>query len=77
MSWENIIKGDYPDVVMRVYELNVNNRKGATKSGLYKSKESLKEQILKHTEKGDESMSLDELVRLNPDVDYTVRFVYE
>ncbi len=76
MNWEDIIKGDYPDVVMRVYELNV--KKGTGKiSGLYKSKESLKEQILKHTEKGDESMSLDELVRLNPNVDYTVRFVYE
>ena len=76
MSWEDIIKSEYPDVVMRVYELNV--KKGTSKmSGLYKSKETLKEQILKHTEKGDESMSLDELVRLNPNVDYQMRFVYE
>jgi len=76
MIWEDIIKSEYPDVVMRVYELNV--KKGTGKmSGLYKSKETLKEQILKHTEKGDESMSLDELVRLNPNVDYEMRFVYE
>tara|TARA_R100001460_G_scaffold78069_1_gene119015 strand:- start:1359 stop:1589 length:231 start_codon:yes stop_codon:yes gene_type:complete len=76
MNWEDIIKSEYPDVVMRVYELNV--KKGTGKmSGLYKSKETLKEQILKHTEKGDESMSLDELVRLNPNVEYQMRFVYE
>lgn len=76
MNWKNEIKKE-DGFLMRVYELSVKNRKGATKSGLYKSEDSLKEQILKLTEKGDESMSLDELVRLNPDVDYTVRFVYE
>ena len=77
MSWKEEIKKE-DGFLMRVYEMNVKKRTGAIKSsGLYKSKESLKEQILKHTEKGDESMSLDELVRLNPNVYYTVRFVYE
>ena len=75
MSWKEEIKKE-DGFLMRVYEMNV--KKGTGKiSGLYKSKETLKEQILKHIEKGDESMSLDELVRLNPNVDYRMRFVYE
>ena len=49
MSWREEIKKE-DGFLMRVYEMNV--KKGTGKiSGLYKSKETLKEQILKHTEK--------------------------
>ena len=75
MSWKEEIKKE-DGFLMRVYEMNV--RKGAGKiSGLYKTKETLKEQILKHAENGDITMSLDELVRLNPNIEYMMRFVYE